>query len=96
MSEARRFAPLHAAAWSVTWAVGAAIGVALGAYLTVVGAQATPGDVALDTTELVLLPLVAAAVVFAVSFIGRLLVFVVSRALSSDHGGQSEGGEDHE
>jgi len=65
--------------WSATWAIGAAIGVALGAYLTVQGSAAAPGVSALDTTELVVLPLLAGVAVFAVSFVVRLAAWGLRR-----------------
>lgn len=66
-----RRALLRAAGWSLTWAVGVAAGVALGAYITVLGAAAAPGDVVLDTTELITLPLASGAATFVVSFVIR-------------------------
>jgi len=82
-----RFSLLSAVGWSLTWAVGAAIGVALGAYLTVLGASAAPGDVALDSTELLLLPAIAAGVVFAVSLLLRIGAALVRRVLSARQSG---------
>ena len=73
----RGFSLRSAAGWSLTWAVGAAIGVGLGAYVTVLGAAAAPGDVKLDSTELLLLPLAAGVLVFLVSLAGRFMVAVV-------------------
>jgi hypothetical protein len=75
----RRFSALQAAAWSLTWAIGAGLGVAFGGYLTAVSSSATVGEAAIDPAELTVLPLAAAGLVFAVSFIGRLLVALVVR-----------------
>lgn len=70
---------VRAMGWSLTWAVGVAAGVALGAYLTTVGAAAAPGATVLGSTELVLLPVLAGAVVFVVSLAGRGLFRVLRR-----------------
>lgn len=91
---ARTFSAGRAALWSLTWSVGAGLGVALGAYLTVVGAQAAPGDAKLDLTELLLLPLAAAALVFAVSFLGRLVLSFRARPIPEPTGKGEPDGED--
>lgn len=88
-----RFRAGRAAGWSLTWAIGAAIGVALGAYLTVTGAQAAPGDVRLDSTELLVLPAAVAGAVFAVSFIGRALFALF---VTKDSHGPGRGEDDPE
>ncbi len=93
----RGFSLRSAAGWSLTWAVGAAIGVGLGAYVTVLGAAAAPGDVTLDSTELVLLPLAAGVLVFLVSLIGRFLVAVVRPEPGAREGDGAHGhGHKHE
>jgi hypothetical protein len=80
----KRFSLAAAIGWSATWAVGAAIGVALGAYLTVAGAAAGADAGQLDETELLVLPLLAAAVVFSASFIARALAALLRRGPEED------------
>lgn len=79
--EARRRESIGwAAFWSATWAVGVTLGVALGGWLTLVGGSGAPGAASLDVThDVIALPLIAGAVVFAVLFIGRLLVSFLRR-----------------
>lgn len=72
--------------WSLTWAIGVGVGVALGAYLTVLGAAAAPGDVVLDSTELVTLPVIAAAATFVLSLGIRMLALALRRRPSRDPG----------
>lgn len=67
---------------SATWSAGVGIGVALGARLTVMGAEAAPGQVESGVTETVWLPLAAAAAFFCLSVVVRLLRRGLSRALS--------------
>ncbi len=77
---ARRSSVGWAAFWSATWAVGVSLGVALGGWLTVVGGSGTPGAASLDVThDVIVLPLVAGIAVFAVLFVGRLLVAFLRR-----------------
>lgn len=83
MSE--RFDLLRASAWAATWAIGVAIGVALGGWLTVVGGAAAPGVSALDPTEdLLVLPVAAAAVTFAIHFGGQIVMQVRRRLAARD------------
>jgi hypothetical protein len=77
----KRFSFAQAVLWSTTWAAGVALGVALGAWLTVVGAEAAPGDTTLDTTELIVLPAIAAAVVFLGSLVLRIVIAAVRGVL---------------
>ena len=59
------FRPARAVLWSVGWALGAGIGVALGGWLTLAGGSGAPGAEAIDPTlDLVILPAVAAGIVF--------------------------------
>lgn len=90
-----RSSVLRAAGWSLTWAVGVALGVALGAYLTVLGAAAAPGDVALDATELLILPAIAGGVVFVVSFVARVIIAFVRRIPSAREGDGYDGDRNH-
>lgn len=84
---AQRFQVARAAFWAATWAVGVALGVALGGWLTVVGASAVPGDVAIDLAEdIVLLPLVAGGVVFVVHLTGQLVAHGVRARRSARDG----------
>lgn len=71
--------PVSAALWSLTWAVGVGLGVAGGAYLTVTSSAAAPGESALGSTELAVLPLASAAAVFVVMFVAKLLVQMFRR-----------------
>jgi len=94
---AERFSVRSAVGWSLTWGVGVAIGVALGAYLTVLGATAAPGDVSLDRTELLVLPVVAGTVVFIASFAGRALIALFRGGSASKHGsGPGDEEEQHQ
>lgn len=93
MPAARSFSLGRAAAWSATWGVGAALGVALGAYLTAVSGASAPGVTALDSTETVVLPLVAGLAVFAVSFLGRVVYALARHLVVSHPGDETEGGE---
>ncbi len=78
-----RFDAGRAAFWSATWALGVAIGVALGGWLTVVGGSGVPGSGSLDIThDLIVLPLISGAAVFAGLFIVRLLVALLRRHAS--------------
>jgi hypothetical protein len=79
----RGFSITAALGWSVTWAIGVAVGVALGAYITVLGAAAAPGEVTLDSTELLFLPLVSGAAVFVLSMTVRLVLALLRRLLPS-------------
>lgn len=68
-----RMRSLRSILWlSATWSIGVGAGVALGARLTVMGAAAAPGQVETVATEMVWLPLGAAAAFFCVSVIVRL------------------------
>jgi hypothetical protein len=89
-----RFSALEAAGWSFTWAIGVAMGVALGAYLTVLGAAATPGTVVLDSTELLHLPAIAGGVVFVVSFLGRAII-AAARGIPPARKSNSGDGAEH-
>ena len=80
------FSATRAAVWSLSWALGVALGVALGAYLTVIGSAAAPGAQSLGSTELLLLPLAAGAVVFVVSFVGRVGVAFIRGLTAHDSG----------
>ena len=83
----------RAVGWSLTWGIGAAIGVALGAYVTVLGAAAAPGDVALDSTELLVLPAAAGATVFLISFLLRVVTMLAHALMSRD--GNGGGSDEH-
>ena len=90
--ERRRFSIMAAFGWSLTWAAGVAAGVALGAYITVLGAAAAPGEVILDSTELVFLPLISGAAVFVISMLVRLAVALVGRLLPARQPDNQTGG----
>jgi len=60
------------------------MGVALGGWLTVTSGSGAPGAAALDVgRDLVQIPLLSGALVFAVVFFGVMLVAFVLRARSS-------------
>jgi hypothetical protein len=85
-----RFRVTEAIFWSATWGVGAAIGVALGGWLTVVGGSGAPGAGGLDAwTDLVVLPALTFAVVFAVHLCGQLFAATV-RGGARDRGHQEQ------
>ncbi|TDB38968.1 MAG: hypothetical protein D9V44_04655 [Actinobacteria bacterium] len=64
--------------WACTWALGAALGVALGGYLTLTSGAGAPGQSALDpTTDLVILPIAAFGIVFALHLGGQLVLGVI-------------------
>lgn len=85
------FQPLRAAFWAGTWGVGVALGVALGGWLTVVGGTGTPGVESLDLAEdVIALPLAVGGAVFAVHFVGQIVVALIRRGRSK------AGHEEHE
>ncbi|GAB4273610.1 MAG: hypothetical protein Kow0056_00850 [Coriobacteriia bacterium] len=56
---------------SLAWGIGAGLGVATGAWLTVVGEAGAPGVESLDlSSDVIGLPLAAAAIVTAAHFLG--------------------------
>lgn len=65
----------RSALWAGGWSIGAAIGVALGAYLTATSGLGAPGVSALDRDGLLVLPLLAVGIVFAVSFVCYAVIF---------------------
>jgi hypothetical protein len=81
---------------SASWAFGAGAGVALGAILTSLSGAGAPGVSGLDvTSELVVIPWIAAGAVLVAHFCGTLLVAAV-RGRRSREGppGEEQRGED--
>lgn len=63
--------------WALSWAIGVGAGVAGGAYLSAVSGAGAPGVQSLDNSDLVNVPLMAAAAVFVVALVLKLVVGAV-------------------
>jgi len=76
----------HEALWSLTWSVGVGIGVALGGWLTVAGGSGAPGASTLDLgQDLVVIPLVCAAVTFGIIFTLKCALALAGRDGAARH-----------
>lgn len=84
----------RAALLSASWAVGVAVGVALGAYLTAVGGAGAPGIGGIDLgVDLLGLPALSFAAVFAAGMVWRLLAQRLRTRSRATMGGSGPGAE---